>query len=227
MPYPDSLGSKVRYVWDSLGALGDRYLLIGGTAVAYSLGNRTSFDIDLVSSSPLEHPRSLRKRLAGIEIGKHRWIRRNPDHYVKFFATETAPKLDFHGKERRPCLETPWRAANGLRIASLTDLLYLKTIALAARFETRDGEDVIAILEHGCNVGLAIAAFIGPPPSGLAREERKTLTEKLADPKRAGWPDSRDLVLFGKRIANTAVSRWKPAYPRIEGPETLARRTVF
>ena len=52
MEHADCLGTKIRNVWDALGATGERYVLIGGTALARRLGHRESFDIDLVTSRP-------------------------------------------------------------------------------------------------------------------------------------------------------------------------------
>lgn len=219
-----SLGPKVQHLWNALGKLGSQYLLIGGTAIAYQLGHRQSFDIDIVTSRPLEHPRVLRKRMEGAEVGKHKWIRRQPDHYIKFFETKEAPKIDFHGKDPRPCIEAPAMAGNGLRLASLTDLLYLKMIALAARTEDRDAQDALALMQHtDCNVDSAIAALIEPPPVGLDADDLTQLLEKLKAPDRAGWINRSELAELGQLLATPKLCAFVPTHSCIEGGEDVPR----
>ncbi len=141
------LDEKVAAIWESLGRTGDRYVLIGGTALAYRLRHRVSYDIDLCTSGPAEHPNALKKRWGDPRIGKHKWIRRQPDHYIKFFGTSGAPKIEVHGKVKGGCLEEPETAESGLRIASLTDILKQKLVAMCHREQTRDAHDVAAILD--------------------------------------------------------------------------------
>lgn len=224
MEHPEALGPKVRYVWDALGNLGPRYILIGGTAIAFRLGHRISYDLDIVTSHPLEHPRVLRQRLVGVEAGKHKWMRRRPDHYVKFFETASAPKIDFHGKDPRPCIEVPILASNGLRLASLTDLMYLKCIAMAGRTQERDAKDAAALMAHPqCNVEKALTALTAPAPVGLDPDELTALREKLKQPQRAGWPASPSLAALGRRLAHFSPQPLQPAAMRIEGGEKTAR----
>lgn len=138
MPHFEFLSDKIRNVWEALGRTGGQYVLIGGTALAYRLGHRVSVDIDLCTSRPAEHPNVLRRKWNSPAIGKHKWLRRRPDHYIKFFETECAPKIDVHGKVPGGCLELPQTAPNGLRIASVTDILKQKLIAMCDREPPRD-----------------------------------------------------------------------------------------
>ena len=224
MEHPDTLGPKVHYLWEALGNLGPHYILIGGTAIAYRLGHRVSYDLDIVTSHPLEHPRVLRRRLGGVEVGKHKWVRRHPDHYVKFFETASAPKVDFHGKDPRPCIETPVLASNGLRLASLTDLMYQKCIAMASRTQQRDAQDVTALMAHPqCNVDQALSALTAPAPVGLDPDELLVLQNKLKQPQRAGWPACPPLATLGRRIAHLSPQPLRTAAMRIEGGEKIAQ----
>ena len=224
MEHPESLGPKVRAVWDALGNLGPRYILIGGTAIAYRLGHRVSYDLDIVTSHPLEHPRVLRQRLIDAEVGKHKWIRRRPDHYVKFFETASAPKIDFHGKDPRPCIETPALASNGLRLASLTDLMYLKCIAMASRSQERDAQDAAALIAHPqCNVDQALSALTAPPPVGLAPDELAALKDKLNQPRQAGWKTCPPIEALGQRLTNFSAQPLEPAAIQIEGGQEITQ----
>ena len=61
MGHPSALSPEILNVWDSLGQTGSNYVLVGGTALAWRLGHRMSFDVDLVTSGPVDHPRVLRR----------------------------------------------------------------------------------------------------------------------------------------------------------------------
>ncbi|MCY4200244.1 MAG: nucleotidyl transferase AbiEii/AbiGii toxin family protein [Gammaproteobacteria bacterium] len=188
MSFFESLDGKIQAIWSALGRTGNRYVLVGGTAIAWQIGHRVSYDIDLVTSDAVEHPRILRKRWNHAEIGKHKIIRRKPDHYVKFFATTTTPKIDVHGKlTGRGCIALPSVADNGLRIASLTDLLAQKMIAMCHRREQRDGIDVAAIIQDGrADIDLALDALCDEY-YGVGEDEVENLLTTLADIDISPW----------------------------------------
>ena len=181
-----------------------------------------SFDVDLVTSGPVDHPRVLRRRWANAAIGKHKWLRRSPDHYVKFFATDTAPKIDVHGRVSVGCLDTPTCAPNGLRIASLTDILKQKLVAMCGREEQRDGMDVAAILTHGqANVRLAVAALRDETGIGLGGDEAERLGQRLADLRHSPWRDFPELATLAPELLHRHTAPLTLACDRIEGPDTL------
>jgi len=224
MAYLSALSPKVQNVWASLGRTGDKYVLVGGTALAWRLGHRVSFDVDLATSGPCEHPRVLRSRWANDAIGKHKWLRKHPDHYIKFFATETTPKIDVHGRVPAGCLALPTRAENGLRIASVTDILKQKLVAMAFREEVRDGEDVVAILTRGrANVRLAVAALRDESGIGVGEDDAERLGKRLQDLPHSPWRGLPALAALVPELLSEHPVALKLASERIEGPEILNR----
>ena len=223
--HPTALSPKVRNVWRAIGRTGGKYVLIGGTALAWRLGHRVSFDVDLCTSGPVDHPRVLRKRWANEAIGRHKWLRRRPDHYVKFFATDTAPKIDIHGRVPGGCLDLPACAPNGLRIASLTDILKQKMVAMAVREEERDGEDVAAILKHGkVDVRLAVAALRDETGTGIGADESERLGRRLEDLPHSPWRDFPELATLVPELLSERTASLRLAFDRIEGPDRLPHR---
>ena len=190
----DRLSPKIQSLWEVLGRVGPRYVLVGGTALSFRIGHRESVDIDLLTSAPADHPRVIAERL-GRPVGKHKWLRRRPDHYIKFFATDDAPKIDIHGKSPLPCLADPDTADNGLRIASLTDILLHKLLALSAREECRDLLDLQALAaEAGADADNAGAA-VSSGSWGLDRSEADELGQRLSDLR--GWGADSGLRTLG------------------------------
>ena len=219
------LAPKVRNVWDSIGRTGGKYVLIGGTALSWRLGHRESYDVDLCTGAPVDHPRVLRRRWANESIGKHKWVRRRPDHYIKFFSTDTAPKIDVHGRVPGGCLDLPTCAPNGLRIASLTDILKQKLVAMTAREVARDGEDVAAILKHGkANVRLAVAALRDESGIGIGPDESERLGQRLEDLAHSPWYDFPELSTLAAELLSEHTVALRVACDRIEGPERLPNR---
>lgn len=225
MEHVDCLGPKVRNVWDALGRTGERYVLIGGTALALRLGHRVSVDIDLATSLPCEHPRVLRRHWGDPRIGKHKWLRRTPDHYIKFFATAEAPKIDVHGRVPGGCLDTPETAANGLRIAALTDLLRQKLIAMCHRDESRDGDDVAALLQDGrANVERAVAGLHDDVHAlGVGEDEAHTLGDRLADLAASPWHEHAGLVVLVEPLMATGLASPVCHAEQIQGPVGVPR----
>ena len=219
MPHFDFLSDKIQNVWEALGRTGDQYVLIGGTALAYRLGHRVSVDIDLCTSRPAEHPNVLRRKWNSPAIGKHKWLRRRPDHYIKFFETEHAPKIDVHGKVPGGCLELPQTAPNGLRIASVTDILKQKLVAMCDREQPRDGEDVAAILASGlANVDQAVAALRDEfRMVGVGDYEAESLGERLANLRHTPWSACSGLVALAPVLLTTNREKPNLACKRIEG----------
>lgn len=218
----ESLDRKVQNVWESIGRTGDRYVLIGGTALAWHLGHRVSFDVDLSTSGPVEHPRVIRQRWGTHIVGKHKWLRRSPDHYVKFFATSDAPKIDIHGKVQTGCLDSPIICESGLRIASLTDILKQKLVAMTARQVARDGEDVAALLEDGrADVGLAIAALKDETGTGVGLDAAVALGMTLKDLAATEWNAFPSLRALTERLLMEEDAPVRLFSDRIEGPLRL------
>lgn len=220
----DSLDHKVQNVWEALGRTGEQYVLVGGTALAWHLGHRVSYDIDIATSGPVEHPRTLRKRWNHEGIGKHKRVRVSPDHYTKFFATDMAPKIDIHGKVHTACLDAPTFASTGLRIASLTDILKQKLVAMSVRMEKRDGQDVAAILKDGrANVELAIRGLRNTTGTGIGPDETETLARLLGDLSATPWKEFPILKEVAPRLLSAQDVPLEPFCDEIQGPKDLRR----
>ena len=219
MAYPECLSPKIRTVWPYLGRIGgsDQFTLVGGSALALQLGHRESVDIDLVSSRPCPHPRTIRKQLAIEGIGSHKWIRKKRSHYIKFQETAVAPKIDIHGKSRMPCLDAPRRASNGLRIASLTDILFQKLLAAVDRRAERDGVDLLVLLDAGASLSTALGAvFAASGPDAMAM-----LLWSVRHPEKMRWPDSSRWQALEDRIDRSEPRAMMPVSSRVEGPAQI------
>lgn len=219
------LHHRIRNIWEVLGRLGDDYLLISGTAAVLHLGHRVSRDIDLITSRALPHPRRIREQIGHPELGKHKVVRwKKHTHYVKFFQTDTTPKIDIHGREPRPRLEPPIRLGNGLRMASLTDILYHKLTAMARRSETRDGIDVAALMEAGANADKAVwAARQQDWSRHLDVEALERIITKLQEPQVHGWPESEHFNELADRLRAESTVNHTVDATRIEGEGTESR----
>ena len=62
------LDKRIQNIWHALPRIADDLILISGTAAALHLGQRKSYDIDLITSQPLKHPRVIRKQALGETI---------------------------------------------------------------------------------------------------------------------------------------------------------------
>lgn len=221
----ESLDRKVQNIWEALGRTGGNYVLVGGTALAWHLGHRVSYDVDLLSSRPVEHPRALRKRWDSDLIGKHKWVRRSPDHYIKFFATDRAPKIDVHGKSAIGCLAAPVECETGLRLASLTDILKQKLAAMYARESERDAQDVVALLDCGkADMELAVSALRDESGIGIGIEACAELGRKLRASETPQWKGIGGAKALAEALLDTSPQTFYLFHENVEGPAVLARR---
>lgn len=219
MEHLECLSPKIRAVWPNLGRVGgaDQFVLVGGSALALQVGHRESVDVDLVSSQPCPHPRTLKRQLGIDGIGSHKWIRKKRSHYIKFQETSTAPKIDVHGKSRMPCLEAPKRASNRLRIASLTDILFHKLLAAVDRRAERDGVDLLVLIDDHRSVAMALdAAFAGAGPEAM-----RMLAWSARHPERMRWPASARWNDLAETIERHRPGDVAPVSRRVEGPESI------
>ena len=95
------LDPRIRRIWEDLGRIGPQYTLIGGTAIALYCNHRQSVDVDLSCRGAAEHPRTIRRSIRS-ELGKHKVLQRRTGIVIKFFATDTSPKIEVHGTD-------PWK----------------------------------------------------------------------------------------------------------------------
>ena len=213
------LESKIRRIWPELGKIGPRYTLIGGTAIALYCNHRESVDVDLSCSGAAEHPRTIRNNI-GAEIGKHKVLQRRTGIVIKFFATQTSPKIEVHGTDPWKMTAPPLRADNGLHIAAPCDLAARKLAAMIERDSPRDGEDLEALLRGGADIGSAARNVVAQ----VNRESLERLGERLQQNPLERWPklEAHREVLTSLQMAATGVI--EPAPSRITFEEKGADR---
>lgn len=142
-----------KILWPLLSEIPAEFLLYGGTAIALQLGHRQSIDFDFFSAYPL-NKNALLASLSFLEDARLVQPEINTlDCYVK--TAEGAVKIQFlaglDGKQGR--VEEPLRCEdNGLRVATLRDLLATKLNTIQARAELKDYLDIAAILKTGISL---------------------------------------------------------------------------
>ena len=140
---------------------------------------------------------------------------RSGDDESLWLARPDAPKIDIHGKSLLPCLADPDTADNGLRIASLTDILLHKLLALSAREECRDLIDLQALAaEAGADADNAGAA-VSSGSWGLDRSEADELGRRLSDLR--GWGADSGLRALGRSVLAGLDRAPRLAHRQVQG----------
>ena len=196
------LDPRIRRIWEDLGRLGPQYTLVGGTAIALYCNHRQSVDVDLSCHGAAEHPRTIRKSI-GVELGKHKALQRRTGIVIKFFATETSPKIEVHGTDPWKMAAPPLRAENGLHVAAPCDLAARKLAAMIERDSPRDGEDLQALQRAGADIGAAARSVVAQ----VDRQSLERLGERLHQNPQERWPklEVHQRVLASLQMAATGV----------------------
>lgn len=212
------LDPRIRRIWQDLGRLGPQYTLIGGTAIALYCNHRQSVDVDLSCRGAAEHPRTIRRSIRA-ELGKHKVLQRRTGILIKFFATETSPKIEVHGTDPWKMTVPPLRADNGLHVAAPSDLAARKLAAMIERDSPRDGEDLEALLRGGADIGAAARSVIAQ----VDRRSLERLGERLQHNPQERWPklEAHQGVLASLQMAAAGVIEPPPSRITFEekGPE--------
>ena len=183
----DWLSAGLRQVWPVLASVVSDIdgSLFGGTAIAIHLRHRQSFDLDYMTTGPFDVV-EVAETLTDASGGDIHVVRQDQEGLhaivggvtVEIFQT---PERGYN-PGRVKTLETP-TAIDGLRVASLSDLLASKLDVLLYRQKLRDYIDLAAIdtqspysLEDGL---LFHMARYGPVPEG---HELSRIVNLLADP---------------------------------------------
>ncbi len=159
-PNLDILPAPQRQLWPALAEVPAHFVLYGGTAVALRLGHRQSEDFDFFSAQGFiaEH---LRRDLRFAD--RSEVLQVAADTLTFRTAGRDGVKCSFFGGLLLRQIESPSRCPdNGLRVASLSDLLAVKLHTLAQRAEAKDYLDVHALLGSGLPLasGLAWARLV-------------------------------------------------------------------
>lgn len=145
--YWDAIGDKSARVLKALGAtkLADRFVLVGGTALALLFGHRISRDLDFFSAKPTAQLNSghiLRAlRASGLPV---RPVARESDQVR---VTVDGVPVMFLAYPFR-FVHKPWRDS-GVLIADPRDVAIMKAYALGRRATARDYIDLAYLLEKG------------------------------------------------------------------------------
>lgn len=199
-PHWEVLPAAQRELWPLLAASVDlRLVLYGGTAVALRLGHRSSIDFDFFTDKPLDQEQ-LR---GGFQFLNRSQVIQDRHDTLTVIApvAEGSVKISFFGEIGIGRAGIPDLTSDGaVKVASLLDLLATKLKVMQQRIETKDYQDVAAILRAGVRLesGLAAAAamyspsfqpseamkaltcFEGGDLAALAENERALLTRAVA-----------------------------------------------
>jgi hypothetical protein len=171
-PRLGALPAAQQQIWPSLAPAPDLgFVLYGGTAVALHLGHRTSVDFDFFLREPLdkEQIRSRFPFVRGAGI-----LQDAPDTLVISAAMPAGlVKVSFFGGLSIDRVNDPLQTSDGtLLVASLDDLMATKLKATLDRAESRDYQDIAAMISAGVSLPAGLAAFrrmFGAEPAQVLR----------------------------------------------------------
>ena len=131
-----------REIWPLLSDIPGNFVLYGGTAVALRLGHRISEDFDFFTGLSFT-PDELMARLAAFPDAEiHQYLENTLTLSIP--AGGHAVKVSFFGGLPLNRIQNPLRAGNGIRVASLPDLLGTKCKVVTDRAHIKDYLDIIA-----------------------------------------------------------------------------------
>ena len=149
--------------WKEEKRIPSNFVLYGGTALALRLGHRQSMDFDFFSSAPIE----LEHLSSTIPFIQEAEILQSGPNTLTFRIDRGGPvTVSFFGNLSFGQLAAPDLVApDGLKIASLPDLMATKLKAVFQRSESKDYIDIATMIRSGISLeqglGGAIALF-GP-----------------------------------------------------------------
>jgi hypothetical protein len=157
----------------------NRFVLVGGTALALQFGHRESVDVDLFGKQPLD-TLDLSGILSG--FGKVQLLKKSPS--IEVYSVDSI-KVDFVNY-RYPLLR-PIIEESRLRLASPEDIAAMKLSAIAGRGSKKDFIDLYLLLQH-FSLKEIVNFYLKKFPDGSEFLVLKSLTyfddaEKEAAPK--------------------------------------------
>lgn len=162
VPRFEKMPAAQRRLWPELRpgvSLG--FVLYGGTAVSLHLGHRRSVDFDLFHDRPLQD-RAIRDAFAF--MGAAQTLQEASDTLVvqvsgAHVRSRTPVKVSFFGALGFGRVGDPVLASDGVaQIASLDDLLAHKLKVILQRAESKDYQDIAAMLRAGVSLASGLAA---------------------------------------------------------------------
>ena len=160
----DVLPPEQRELWPMLRDTPKQFVLYGGTAVALQLGHRKSVDFDFFCAKPFNPDEMLEK----VPYLSNAHDIRISDETLKLkveMSSGESVDLSYFDVNKLQ-IKPPIRAAdNGVKIASVLDLLGMKCATVSQRIEVKDYLDIHAILSNTSYTlanGISAAATLYP-----------------------------------------------------------------
>lgn len=165
-PCMQILPAAQQVLWPQLQPLASMgFVLYGGTAIALRLGHRQSVDFDFFCSDPLNKAKLATQlpfvgRATVLQDQANAWTLLVNTGNTDQAAAPTLVKVSFFGTIAFGHYSKPqWTTDEVLKVASLDDLMATKVKVLLQRVESKDYQDIAAMLRSGVDLsrGLAIA----------------------------------------------------------------------
>jgi hypothetical protein len=155
-PKLEILAFAQRRLWDELKHTPKEFVLYGGTALALRLGHRSSEDFDFFSNHSFA-PDFLLKAIPYLHDAEMSQFEANT---LTAIVDRNGPvKVSFFGGLKLNRVEDPDIAHdNGIQVASVLDVAATKLATIQQRAQTRDYEDLAAIVAAGISLSEALAA---------------------------------------------------------------------
>jgi hypothetical protein len=155
-PRLDILPDAQRKLWPELTLGLEGFVLYGGTALALRLGHRVSVDFDFFGWTPFD-PFDLAAKLPWLEGAE---VVAQAANTLTCRVDRDAPVLvSFFGVPRLGVVGPPDRAQDtGLPVAGLLDIAGAKAAVVQRRAEAKDFLDLIALMDAGIGLPMALAA---------------------------------------------------------------------
>ena len=155
-PKLEILAFAQRRLWDELKHTPKEFVLYGGTALALRLGHRSSEDFDFFSNHSFA-PDFLLKAIPYLHDAEMSQFEANT---LTAIVDRNGPvKVSFFGGLKLNRVKDPDIAQdNGIQVASVLDVAATKLATIQQRAQTRDYEDLAAIVAAGISLSEALAA---------------------------------------------------------------------
>ncbi len=156
VPHLDILPPPQRALWPELTATLEGFTLYGETGLALRLGHRTSVDFDFFSNAPFD-PDQLDVQIPYLRESER--IQVAPNTLTCRVDRGGPVLLSFFGGLGLGQVAAPEVTNDtNLWIASLLDLAGTKAAVIQKRAEVKDYLDIAAILQHGIDLAMILAA---------------------------------------------------------------------
>ena len=155
-PKLEILPPAQRRLWDELKHTPKHFVLYGGTALALRLAHRSSEDFDFFSNHSFA-PDSLRKAIPYLHDAEMSQFEANT---LTAIVDRIGPvKVSFFGGLALNRIQDPdVTPDSGIQVASLLDIVATNLATIQQRAQTRDYEDIAAIIAAGISLSDALAA---------------------------------------------------------------------